>query len=509
LDQNGYFRLIWASKIWLVLFAVVAAVVVYVVSSTQPNEYESKALGQIISTRQAEGEILSEEQLLSLSNVYNSLANTSIVLDRAHKEPEVKGHEAEFNDSVSVSPEGRVGNLAFEATTEDPELSAEFANAYANAFAAYLAETQVEERKNSLGPIQLQIDEINQELEGLEPGDPTAAGLEVERQALQERVASETANQGDTLRIVEPAVAHHGAVAPKPLRNALLTLVAALVLGVIAIYLRDLFFDRYRSAEEAGRDLDLPLLGEIPKGRRNPALEAFRTLRTATMLTLEQRINARSTGTDLAPTILVTGPESGCGKSYVTANLARILATERRDVVAVDADLRRPSLNESLGAKPSPGLSDLLLREKTGSAIELAQPIPLTEAGASLDGSLRLIPAGTDSDAAVEQLSSETMREATDELRREVDAVVFDSPPTGVVVDPVVLARYADGVLFVVDLRRTRRRDARRAVEALRAIGAPLLGFVFNRSESRQTQYDSYRPRELRRHAWPQKDTKV
>lgn len=509
MDQNGYFRLIWASKFWLVLFAVVAAVVVYAISSSQPSEYESKALGQIISTRQSEGEILTEEQLLSLSNVYNSLANTTVVLDRAHKEPAVKGRAAEFDQAVSVSPEGRVGNLAFSATTEDPELSAEWANAYASAFAAYLTETQIEERKNSLSPVQLQIDKINEELETLPAGDPTAAGLEVERQALQERIASEAANPGDTMRIVEPAVRRDSAVTPKPLRNALLTLVAALVLGVIAIYLRDLFFDRYRSAEEAARDLDLGLLGEIPKGRRNPALEAFRTLRTATMLTLEQRVNAREVGTDLAPTILVTGPESGCGKSYVTANLARILATERRNVVAVDADLRRPSLHEIFGAKPAPGLSDLLLREKTGRAVELAQPIPLTDAGASLDGSLRLIPAGNESDAAVEQLSSETMREATDELRHEADAIVFDSPPTGIVVDPVVLARYVDGVLFVVDLRRTRRRDARRAVETLRAIGAPLLGFVFNRSESRLTRYDAYRPRELRRHAWQPKDTKV
>jgi capsular exopolysaccharide synthesis family protein len=509
LDQNGYFRLIWASKIWLVLFAVVAAVVVFVISSSQPSEYESKALGQIISTRQSEGEILTEEQLLSLSNVYNSLANTNSVLDRAHEEPAVKGHEVEFDDAVSVSPEGRVGNLAFIATTEDPQLSAEFANAYAKAFASYLSETQVEERKNSLGPIQAQIDEIDAQLEEIPAGSPSGAGLEVERQALQERVASETANQGDSMRIVEPAVPHDGAVAPKPLRNGLLTLVAALVLGVITIYLRDLFFDRYRSAQEAGRDLDLPLLGEIPKGRRNPALEAFRTLRTSTILTLEQRINARSTGTNEAPTILVTGPESGCGKSYVSANLARILATERRDVIAIDADLRRPSLHETFGTKAAPGLSDLLLREKTGRAIELALPIPLTEAGASLDGSLRLIPAGNEADAAVEQLSSDTMRKAIDELRLEVDAIVLDSPPTGIVVDPVVLARYADGVLFVVDLRRTRRRDARRAVEALRAMGAPLLGFVFNRSESRLTQYDSYRPRELRRHAWQPKDTKV
>jgi Mrp family chromosome partitioning ATPase len=55
-------------------------------------------------------------------------------------------------------------------------------------------------------------------------------------------------------------------------------------------------------------------------------------------------------------------------------------------------------------------------------------------------------------------------------------------------------------VIFVVDSRRTKRRDARRAVEALRAIGAPVLGFVYNRSRGRTAGYDAYQPmRSLRR----------
>jgi Mrp family chromosome partitioning ATPase len=101
------------------------------------------------------------------------------------------------------------------------------------------------------------------------------------------------------------------------------------------------------------------------------------------------------------------------------------------------------------------------------------------------------------------------MAKITEEFRQTSDAIVFDTPPTLVVVDPVVLARFADGILFVVDSRRTRRRDARRAVETLRAMGAPLLGFAFNRSERRLSNYDSYRPRELRRQAWQPKETKV
>lgn len=111
------------------------------------------------------------------------------------------------------------------------------------------------------------------------------------------------------------------------------------------------------------------------------------------------------------------------------------------------------------------------------------------------------MPAGAHAEDAVESLSSPRMKEIVRFLRSDNDMVVFDSPPTLVVVDPVVLARYADGVVFVIDSRHTRRRDARRAIEALRATGAPLLGFAFNRSNTKQTRYDAYRPATPQRQA--------
>ena len=64
MELNPQLRLIWAAKKWLALFAVAAAVVVYLVSSSKTDEYESSALGQIISTSQASGEVLTEEELL-------------------------------------------------------------------------------------------------------------------------------------------------------------------------------------------------------------------------------------------------------------------------------------------------------------------------------------------------------------------------------------------------------------------------------------------------------------
>ena len=258
------------------------------------------------------------------------------------------------------------------------------------------------------------------------------------------------------------------------------------------------------------RDLGLPLLGEIPKGRGTPALEAFRSLRTAMMLALEQRVRAKYDAPESdGSSVLITGAESGCGKSYIAANFSRTLAGEGRQVVTVDADLRRPTQHEIFGVPLSPGLSDILVREQSPHVSELTVSVPLPPGSAGAHGELRILPAGEHTGDSVEWLSSSRMDSLVEELRQANDTVVFDSPPTLIVVDPVVLARYADGVLFVVDSRRTRRRDARRAVEALRAIGAPILGFAFNRSESRQSRYDAYRPRELRRQPWRPKETKV
>jgi capsular exopolysaccharide synthesis family protein len=494
-ELTGYLRLIWASKRWLLLFAVIAAAVVYLYSSSKENEYESTALGQIISTAQSEGTILSEEELLSLTNVYHGLADTRTVLEVAHEDPAVKGREAEFDDSVDVSPESRVGVLAFSALTGDPDLSAEFANAYAKAFSEYLSGLQVSEAKEALTPIQARITEIETEL--TEPtGELERASLQVELGALQEEIANQTSNPGDSLRIVERAAPYATPVSPKPKRDAILAFIAALILGASAIYLRDLLFDRYGSAQDAARDLGLQLLGEIPKGRSGEApVEAFRSLRTAMVFALERSGNYESNGGgNGAGAVLVTGAESGCGKSYVSANISRTLATEGRRVTAIDGDLRRPTLHEIFRTSLSPGLSDLLIEDDPPDPAGVAVNVRLSQSAGGPDGELQLMPAGAHAEDAVESLSSPRMKEIVRFLRSDNDMVVFDSPPTLVVVDPVVLARYADGVVFVIDSRHTRRRDARRAIEALRATGAPLLGFAFNRSSAKQTRYDAYRP---------------
>ena len=57
---------------------------------------------------------------------------------------------------------------------------------------------------------------------------------------------------------------------------------------------------------------------------------------------------------------------------------------------------------------------------------------------------------------------------------------MIDSPPLGSVTDPVILATIVDGVILVVDGRRTRRQDARRAKEQLERVNARILGVLLH-----------------------------
>jgi polysaccharide biosynthesis transport protein len=493
MERAQQLRILWSYKWWLLLFAIAAAVAAYLISNSRDPVYSASALAQIVSSRQAAGEQLSEDELLSLTNVYVELASTDTVERIAHRDERV-GESEDFDSSVSVEPQQRVGVLDFTAETGDAETAADWANAYADAFVVYTERLQGDQRDRALDRIQQRIDEIQTELEerGVGANDPSVAGLTAELEALQAAAAEETAAPGDTVRVIEQAVADDNPISPKPLRDALLVLLGALIIGAIAAYVREALVDRFSSPEEASADLGVPILGEIPKASPDvPVREAFRRLRTAVVVALES--SGSAVAAEHGWTVLVTGAEPGSGKSFVSSNLARALAAEGWKVIAIDGDLRRPTLHDQFEVPREPGLGDLL----TGSGLEqyperVAFEVSSSATEAGGRGELRALTAGPYIEDSVERFSSQRMADVVERLKELNDFVVIDSPPALAVVDPVVLARHSDGVIIVIDSRKTKRRDARRAVQTMHAIGTPVLGMVYNRSEAPVGGYYSY-----------------
>ena len=99
---------------------------------------------------------------------------------------------------------------------------------------------------------------------------------------------------------------------------------------------------------------------------------------------------------------------------------------------------------------------------------------------------LRLLTTGSVPPNPAEVLGSQRMQEVIDQLKQEADILIFDSLPVLAVTDAAVLSTRVDGVVLVVEMGRTRREGAYRAVDALSRVDAPLLGAVLNRVSARR-----------------------
>jgi protein-tyrosine kinase len=181
--------------------------------------------------------------------------------------------------------------------------------------------------------------------------------------------------------------------------------------------------------------------------------------------------------------VMVASAVAGEGKTLTASNLAMTLSESyRRDVLLIDADLRRPSLHQVFQVAGAPGLSDGLITSEDPK-------LPLHR----VSERLAILPAGRPTSDPIGALTSERMRRLIDEAREVFDWVVIDSPPVGLLTDAALLSSMADGVVLVVKAESTPHEMVVRAVNA---IGRErVIGTVLNRAKEQpnRTSYDYYK----------------
>lgn len=199
------------------------------------------------------------------------------------------------------------------------------------------------------------------------------------------------------------------------------------------------------------------------------ASEAYRALRT----------NLLYAQVDKPPkVVLVTGPGSAEGKSTVCANLGVVLAQAGKDVLIVDCDFRRPVIHQVFGLHNNRGLVNVLAGECELQEV-YHEPMP----------SLKVATVGALPPNPAELLLSERFSHLLHSVRDRFDYVLLDSSPVKMVSDPTTLATQSDGVLLTFDAQKTHKRDLRRAVRALRAVRANVLGTVMNNTKGSEETY--------------------
>jgi capsular exopolysaccharide synthesis family protein len=202
--------------------------------------------------------------------------------------------------------------------------------------------------------------------------------------------------------------------------------------------------------------------------------ESYRTIRTALLLSQAEH----------PPKVIVlTSPSPGDGKTMTCVNLGIALAQSGQRVLLIDGDLRKGRCHKLVNVENHHGLTNVL----TGHAT-LQESIQQTTIG-----NFYLLPRGGLPPNPADLLMSQKMRDVLRELRESFDFIVVDSPPVIAVSDAAILSALCDGVLLVLHGRKTTTPKARRAVERLESIGAPMLGVILNGIDIRNPDYIDYR----------------
>jgi capsular exopolysaccharide synthesis family protein len=190
--------------------------------------------------------------------------------------------------------------------------------------------------------------------------------------------------------------------------------------------------------------------------------EAIRTLRNSIMLgDFDRRIRS----------LLITSCAPMEGKSTVAATLAVAHAQQGRKTLLIDCDQRRPSVHKAFGCSNAKGLSNVL----TGEA-GWRDALTKAEGVSELD----LLVGGPYSRRAVDVVGA-TIGAILDEVGREYDLVILDSPPLLGFPEPLQVAAAADGVLLVTLAGGTSRNALASAVNTLSRVRANLVGVVMNK----------------------------
>ncbi len=211
----------------------------------------------------------------------------------------------------------------------------------------------------------------------------------------------------------------------------------------------------------------------------NAAAEAFRNLRTKTLLSNE---------TETCSKFLITSLMPGEGKSFVSENLAVTYAQLKEPTLLIDCDMRRGVLHNSLQCEKKPGLSEFLAKvskiddEAVGKIIQQTT-IP----------NLFLLSTGDSVPNPTELLISKKFGILMEKLEKHFKYIVVDTPPIEYIPDALVLYKHIPSLIIVTRYGLTDINRLKRKLSEFSEVREGIKGIVLNDSlDSKHKQYNAY-----------------
>lgn len=435
----------------IVLCAAVAAVVAFLYVQRQHNEYTATAALQFTSNS-LPSQVAGVQQNQSLDPEGEKATNVQLVTTKPVAElvsASLKGRWSadELLEKVTASDAQNDYIVDVVATDENPHAAAEIANAFAEQYVVY---SQQQNQAQLIRGEEL----IAQKEARLAPTDTT--DLENLRALYQKLLLLQSVQTGNA-QVVNTAGVPGSPSSPKRKQVLLIALLAGILVGVGFAFLLNLIDRRVRSWEEFEKLYDLPLLAAIPQLPRGRAAARLPEVAVEPFLILRNSLSLISEAPE-PTTVLITSAMPGEGKTTVALGLARAAAMSGTNVVLVEADIRRPSLQRRLLLDYDPrGLLSVLF--------EGDDPVELLRNPPDEPDNFRVLTCGANKGGALNLAGVDNFEAVFGRLSLEADLVIIDSAPLLPVVDTRVLLDEVgiDVCLVIARAGVTTREQSRRA----------------------------------------------
>lgn len=287
------------------------------------------------------------------------------------------------------------------------------------------------------------------------------------------------------VRVVDFALPPLQPVKPKKPLVLMLSLILGGMLGMALVFVRHALRDGVKDAAQIESRLGLSVLATIPVSRTQDTLfrllskqggesrvlaaqdpedlsiESLRSLRTSLHFAL---LDAPSN------VIMISGPSPQVGKSFVSVNLAAVMAAAGQRVLLIDADMRRGYLNEYFGAGRDSGLSEVIAGQATSEQAIRASGLEGFDYVAT--GALPPNPS--------ELLLHPRFEAFLQAMSQRYDQVLIDSPPVMAVTDAAIIGRHVGATLLLARYAHTPLRELEHAARRLQQAGVAVKGVLMN-----------------------------
>jgi succinoglycan biosynthesis transport protein ExoP len=465
----------------VVLCPLVTLAVALVYLERQPKQYTATAKLQFVSNSLPSqvagvpGEQLVDPEGVKATNV--QLVTTPPVAALVAKSLKLKIAPEELLEEVSASNPQNDYIVDITAIDTDPRLAAAIANSFAEQYVAY-SESQ------NVGQLVKGEQLITRKTEEL-PATDTVDRANL-RSLYQKLLLLQSVQTGNA-HVVSTASIPGSPSSPKKKSTAIIALVVGALLGIGIAFMLNLLDRRVRSWEEFEELYGVPALAAIPTLPRKTqtardlefVLEPFRILNNSLSLLPH---------THAIKTVIVTSAVAGEGKTSVALGLARAAAHSEQRVILVEADLRRPTLEQRLGRNRSTEGLTSALRDNEDPRQYLRSPI------SDLEGFFSLLPSGPTALNATNLMNPARLTEIFEILASHGDLVVIDSAPLLPVADTRVLLDGidVDACLIVARAGVTTRDQARRARLIFERRQMKAVGLVVNNLSEVANGYEYY-----------------